>query len=101
MPNSQISRRSFYIPHVSSSVFPQENKDGSPVSLRKSADKTPEGRGRVGIWELSRTLPKTTVNALRIGGPQKESSLPTIHFQVQTVTFREGRWGKCFPLFGL
>ena len=40
------------------------------------------------IWESS-SLPETNIAATRKPF-QKETSLPTIHFQVRTVSFREG-----------
>ena len=36
------------------------------------------------------TLPKTKSSPLKIGNPKKKFHLPTIHFQWQTVSFREG-----------
>ena len=35
------------------------------------------------------TLPETNIPRLKIGLPKKESSIPTIHFQGRTVSFRE------------
>ncbi len=51
------------------------------------------------VWDLEKyvdplhwyTLPETNSSPLKIGkGPQKGHSIPTIHFQVRTVSFEEG-----------
>ena len=49
---------------------------------------------------LCSTLPKTNSSPLKIRHPQKEtshSSLPIIHFQVRTVSFREGKSSEKRP----
>ena len=47
------------------------------------------------------TLPKTNI-APKSRSPQKETSIPAIHFQVQTVSFREGnsKFTTDFPSAG-
>ncbi len=46
---------------------------------------------------LGCTLPETNI-AHENKPSQKETSIPTIHFQVRTVSFREGNY---FGIFGL
>ncbi len=38
------------------------------------------------------TLPETNSSHLKIGHPKKETGIPTIHFQVRTVSFRESNF---------
>ena len=48
---------------------------------------------RRGRFFYNDALPKTII-APQNRPSQKETSIPTIHFQVQTVSFREGIWAN-------
>ncbi len=52
-----------------------------PPGQRQSAKST--------RWFSKIFLPETNNSPLKIGHPKKESSLPIIHFQVRSVSFRE------------
>ena len=53
------------------------------LRVKDSPQKPPVGFSKI-------FLPETNNSPLKIGHPKMESSLPIIHFQVRTVSFREG-----------
>ena len=48
-----------------------------------------------GLWKKEGTLPETNM-APENGGFQWESPFPGVYFQVRTVSFREGNYGKLY-----